>query len=51
MAVRHADFSSQSGDDYAKDPVRKRGEHSPCVDGGRALWDLRADSQEMTQAR
>jgi hypothetical protein len=51
MGERHADFSSQAGDNDAEDQDCHPGEHRPRLDGCGTLRDIGADRLEVAQAR
>lgn len=51
MGKRHADFSSQAGNDNTEDQGRDPGEHRPRLDGCGTLRDIGADGLEVARAR
>ena len=51
MGVRHADFSSQAGNNDAEDQSCDPGEQRTGLAGRAALRDLGADDVEVAQSR
>ena len=51
MGMRHADFSSQAGNNDAEDQGCDPGEYRPRLDGCGTLRDVGADGLEVAQAR